>query len=955
MKDSLFLLTLAAFPPACHLGATPTPTPAAPGTTAVLRIEPRAWPHETSDIPVDPRVHFAALDNGLRVAWAANSEPKDRCYLRLHVDVGSLAETEEERGLAHFLEHMAFNGSENFTAGTLVEWFQGHGMRFVADINAHTSFSETVYKIDLPEADAESLREGLTVLSDFAGRLSLAADEIEAEKGVIDAEERERDTPEARLYEKNFELRFDGTRLLKRFPLGTREARSAFDADLVRSFYERWYRLDAMTLVIVGDLGELDPLPLVEEAFADLETPATPRLEEPNIGTPSSFTRTYAIAEDEVSTVSLTLQRLVPWKAEPVTIAGELENQPLLSARGMVNRRFSELVRREDVPFLRARLSSASLHEVFDGEALTVNADPERWAEALAYCEQELRRALQDGFTESELADFVASALRTLEEAVEREPSADSRALVTELLKAAESDAYVPIDARTRRELLGPAIEALTPEACHAALVEAWGRGEPSLSATGNLDLGEDAAAVLLAAYETSRAVPVESATAAEPVAFAYASDPSMRGAVVERREVDDLGFTQVVFENGVCLNVKATDFREQEILLALRFGEGRLTHGKDDYVVEWVAKAVLGYMGLAAHSIDDLRSLAVGRVVEARLAVDLDAFSIAGQTTPEDLVFQLEIARAMLAHPGWRADGLAPFRRQLPSYFQRLGKSLDGPYYRAFMPALYDDDPRMALPTEEAILAVDMQVLRTWIEPQLADSPIEVSLVGDLDVDTTIEAVARTLGTLPPRRDWREYPERLDMPAPASGVHQVHVIDTDDEKSQVRVVFPVPDGIDTDLETRFSLLDAVLADRIRVHVREELGAAYAPRTSLSMNPIYPGVGLWMLMGQAAPTEAEAMKAALLETAERLGREGVTAEELERVREPILTLVRDGKRTNGYWISVLATSQRYPTRLDGVRSGDAVLEGITAEELSALAAEFLVPERASTLIVSPKP
>lgn len=948
-------LLLAALTLACRSdgGETVSAAPATPAPAAGP-VEARAWPHETSDIPVDPRVHFAALDNGLRVAWASNPEPEQRCYVRLHVDVGSLAETDAERGMAHFLEHMAFNGSEEFPAGTLIEWFQAHGMSFGADTNAHTSFSETVYKLDLPEADAETLREGLAVLRDFAGGLLLEADEVEAEKGVIDGEERERDSPGMRMFERELELAFAGTRLPERLPIGTREARSAFDAELVRGFYERWYRPDAMTLVIVGDLEGLDPMPLVVEAFADLRAPATPLPAEPEIGEPASYERSYAVAEDEVPTVNLTLQRLTPWEEEPLTRAEWLADLPLVYARSIVNLRFSELAKKEEAPFLGAGLSSAEAFEVFDGESLGISADPERWQEALAFCERELRRALQDGFAASELDEVRANALRSLDEAVEREPKAHSGSLLNAILQAAEED-YVPTDARTRREILRPAIEALTAEQCHAALVEAWGRGEPSVTATGNLELGEDAAEVLLAAYAESREVPVESSAVVEAAAFAYASDPTERGLVVERRHVDDLDFEQVVFENGVRLNVKATDFAEQQILLALRFGEGRLTHGKDDYVLEWVGNQVIGGAGLAAHSIDDLRRLTAGRQVGLRMSIGADAFAIDGATTPEDLLFELELARATLAHPGWRADGLVPFKRQIPLFFQQLPHRVQGPLFRAFMPALYDGDPRFGLPAEDEILAVDMQALRAWIEPQLADSAIEVSLIGDLDVEAAIDAVARTLGTLPPRADWREHPEQLVVPAPASGVHQVHAIDTEDEKSLVLVVFPVPDGIDADRRRRFALLDAVLADRIRVHVREELGAAYSPGTALSMSPVYPGVGSWTLEGQAEPAQAETLREALLETALKLAEEGVGAEELERVRAPILNQRRDAKRTNGYWISVLDESQRDPGHLDSVRSGDRVFEETTADELSALAQEFLVRERASTLIVNPEP
>src|SRR5688572_7166169 len=189
-------------------------------------VTPRPWEHATSDVPVDQRIRFGALDNGLRWAWAENSEPEMRCYLRLHVDVGSLAEEESERGMAHFLEHMAFNGSAHFPAGTLIEWFQKHGMAFGADTNAHTDFGETVYKLDLPNADEATLREGLRVLRDFADGLLLAEEEIEREKGVIDGEERERDSAGWRVFLRQLERFFAGTRVAERLPIGEPEVRA---------------------------------------------------------------------------------------------------------------------------------------------------------------------------------------------------------------------------------------------------------------------------------------------------------------------------------------------------------------------------------------------------------------------------------------------------------------------------------------------------------------------------------------------------------------------------------------------------------------------------------------------------------------------------------------------------------------------------------------------------------
>ena len=932
--------------PGDHVGPD-TPVPAARVVT------PRPWEHARSDVPVDARIRFGALDNGLRFAWAANPEPKERVYLRLHVDVGSLAEEEHERGLAHFLEHMAFNGSKNFPAGTLIEWFQRHGMSFGADTNAHTSFSETVYKLDLPNADAETIREGLRVLRDFADGLLLAQEEIDKEKGVIDGEERERDSAAWRVQERQLDVLFEGTRIAERLPIGKPEVRARFTAKSVRAFYARWYRPDAMTLVAVGDLGPLDPAPLFAEAFGDMETPAAPLPAEPAIGRAARHDHVLAIHEPEIPSVALALEKLRPYEEEPFTVAEWLEDLPLDYARSMLNLRFAELAKEEATPFLGAGADSAAALEVFEGESLSLSCAPEKWEAALAAAEQELRKALEFGFRQAELDEVRADALRGLDEAVEREPTAHSNAILNEILAAAE-DEYVPTDARTNRTILQPATEALTLEQCQTAFRAAWASGELSLTASGNLDLGPDAQEKLLAAYHASAAVPVERDIVAEAASFAYASDPALSGPIAARTHVDDLDFTTVRFQNGVVLHVKRTDFKEQQILLAVRLGEGELTLDPARSVVNFVGQQVFNGAGLAAHSEDDLRRLTAGKLVGVSFGVGEDAFQLGGGTTREDLLFQLELLCAYLEAPGWRADGLVQFRRGLPLYFEGLAHQHQGPVALHFFPALFEHDPRNSLPTQEAAAAVEMEDVRAWLAPVLAEGALELTLVGDLDVEETIALAARTLGRLPARRAWQPFDERRNVPVPKSGLRQTHTIDTQVPKSLVLIVFPIPDALETRARRYGGLLGTVVNDRLRVEVREKLGAAYSPGAGTQQSTVYPGSGLLLIQAMSDPDKVDTLVEACLGVARSLAESGVTDEEVARLKEPLLKQRRDAKRQNGFWLNVLAEADRKPHQLDDLRSADAFYETFTAADLTPFAQQYLQPERASIVVVNPK-
>lgn len=921
--------------------------------------EARAWEHESSDLAVDPRIHFGALDNGLRFAWARNSEPHERCYVRLHVDAGSLAETDSQNGMAHFLEHMVFNGSENFAPGMLIEWFQEQGMSFGADTNAHTNFSETVYKLDLPRSDGETLRSGLRVLRDFADGALLEEAEVQAEKGVIDGEEREYDSADYRVMLRALGQLYDGTRIPERMIIGTPAVRKAFTAESVGAFYRAWYRPENMTVVIVGDLGELDPQALIEESFGDMAVPEEPVALEPALGEPTMDGLFFHVHEPEIARVSISLERLRPWedkRADTATLRGEL---PLTMARAMLNLRLRELAKKEGTPFLAARTTPAGGLHVFDGESLAISAEPPAWAEALAAADYELRRAIQFGFQPAELDEVRSDFLRALDEAVERAKTADSRSILREILAACERRA-VPTDAQTEYELYAPALAKLTVEQCHDAFVEAWSRGEWALHTSGALDLGDEAEATLRAALELARQREVEKGEAIDVGAFAYASDPDGRGEIAVREEVEDLDFTRVEFANGVRMNVKRTDFKDRQILVSAQIGEGGLTLAPEDYPVQWVADAVFNGGGLGAHSEDELRRLTAGRRVGVGFDVGQDAFTLSGPqsgTTADDLLLQFELMCAYLTDPGWRDEGLRQLRERLPSVFEDLRHRPQGPLYLAFFPELFSGDMRLiGLPPRAAIEAVDVGQVRDWLTPILSDAPVELTVVGDLDPDEAIDLAARTFGRLPRRRALDPHDERRRVKALRAGLEVHATVETKVAKASIFLVIPTSDGLETTRRRSLVFLgNEVLQDRLRVEIREKLGASYAPASRAQVSAVFPGLGMIVVTVVCDVDAVDSTLAACRKVVADLAQNGVEHEQVERLLEPIQAQLRDGLRTNGYWQAGLAEVGRRAGALDDLRSVEAFYEELPAKELSELAARDLRVDQASVLVVTPGP
>ncbi|MFT4540318.1 MAG: zinc protease [Planctomycetota bacterium] len=918
----------------------------------------RAWDHATSDIAVDPRLHFGHLDNGMRFAWAHNPEPWHRVYVRLHVDVGSLAETESERGMAHFLEHMAFNGSEHFEAGTLIDWFQRNGMSFGADTNAHTSFSETVYKLDLPKRDEETLRDGLLVLRDFAGGLLLSQEEIDAEKGVIDGEERERDSAGFRTFVRLMERQYAGTRFPVRVPIGTKAARDAFSAQSVRAFYERWYRPENMTLVIVGDLRDFNPEGLIHELFDDMTAPEESVAGEPALGKPTSEALKFNLYEEEIPGLQLFVAQLKPYVDRPDTAAERQANLPRAFAHRMLDLRFREAIKRPETAYLSAQVADAGGFKIFEGGELTVMCQPDKWEAAMVEAVTELRKALQFGFQESELNEVRADFLRSLDEAVARESKADSRQLLAVLLDVIENGG-VASNAMTAREILAEAARTMTPKDCNDALGANWNEGETSLVAIGNQEF-ENADEQLSAVYEAASKIELKRPGTIESAAFAYSSDPEAASDVLERAVIEDLGITQVTLANGVRLNVKPTDFKEKQVLVRICAGSGAIDLTTEQLTASELFGAVYVGGGLGKHSADDIRRLTAGRQAGVNLNVEEDRFVMNAATTAEDLLLQFELACAYLTDPGFRPDMLNVIRPQLPLMFEEYAHSPTGPLRLEFLPQVLQGDPRARVldlsptPTLAQMQAIDMKAIEAASTKLLENPPIEITIVGDIDVETVVSLAQQSFGALPERRPAKTLEELRGEAHVASGISVISEIETADAKSTLFMLFPTDDGFDDERRRNIFFLGRVVDDRLRLEVRERLGAAYSPMAAAQASRLFKGLGAVMIQAVGDPEQSEQLIEACKHVASNLAENGITQEEVDRIGEPILNMLRDLQRQNSYWLDGIDRAQSDPTSLESVRTILATYDQLDAETLSKLAAKYMSPERCSTLLVQPK-
>jgi len=917
-------------------------------------VAPLPFPQAVSDLQPDPAAQFGALPNGLRYVVRPNHEPKDRASLRLLVLSGSLEEREDQRGLAHFLEHMAFNGSTHYAPGTLVEYFQRMGMNFGGDTNAWTSYDHTGYQIELPNTKPDTIAQGLQVFADFAGGLLLTPEMITKERPIILSEKRTRDSVEYREFVASFEFLLGDTLFPRREPIGLAPVIEQAQRDRFVSLYNDWYRPERMVVIVVGDIDPAAVEQQIAAAFGAVADRAPgPSLPDYGHVATALGLRTAYHAEPEAPATDVSIDVMAPYAYQPDTSSLRLRHLTRDLAVAMLNRRLEILSKKEGAPFIRGNASVQESFNFFRDAGIDITCPPGQWQAALALGEQELRRALQFGFTAAELREAVANTRNALQQAAATASTRRSPALVREIIDTLVERTVFTNPAQDLA-LYGPALDKVTPDDCANALRVVFSPPGRYVMVEGNAHLEGDAPAAIAAAYESAHAVAIQPPEALSSDVFAY-TDFGPPGKIVERTYVPDLDLTLVRFANGVRVNLKKTPFEANQIRLSARVGAGQLVEPADKPGLAFFSDLTFGPGGFGRHSEDDLQRILAGKNVGVEFQVGVDALTFSGKTTREDLLLECELLAAHLTDPGYRPESLRVATKNIDEIYNELAHTPAGPLQVEVPRLLANGDPRFGLPSRAAAQSRTLGEEKAWLSPQLGSGPIEIGIVGDFDPEAALAALARTVGALPPRQPKPAYAAERIVHFPAQTFAKDYAVPTAIPKTTVALYWPTTDGMDVHIARRLSVLANVLDDRLRVKIREQLGGAYDPAAASEPSDAYPGYGMLLAEVTVDPVRAQEIANAIVAVAADLQANGVTADELARAKQPILTALRESDRTNGYWLTaVLSRCQEFPQRLDWARTRTSDITAITQADLNALAKAYLAAGRVFRVIVSPE-
>lgn len=905
--------------------------------------------HEVSDLPADPNVFYGKLPNGLRYILRENNLPTNTISLRMGFLVGSINETDETRGLAHFLEHMAFNGSAEVPEGELVPRLERNGLAFGADTNASTGFFETTYQLDLPEASDALIEEGLFIMRQTASELTLDSDAIERERGIIQSERRRRLGPAYEASIASFEYFLEGSVIPKRFPIGTEETINSVQQADFQALYKTYYRPDNSVIVMVGDRDVETMQRMITERFNDWTAEGSPPEEFEIAPVDIKGKEAVYYHDPEISTgISLNVM------SEPVLRDDTVTNRKLsfIESLGnrMLSRRLSSMAQETDAPFIGAGVSTSSVFETQTNSSVSMSLEPEKWAQALTVAEQELRRALEHGFSQAELDEQLANSRKSQEIAVQTSPTRLTRGLAGQLLNSFYGESVVTTPESSYERFIG-FVDDITLEDAEVAFRQQWANYKtPQIYMNTPLVI-EDAENAILAAYDASAAIALEAPVAQESAEFAY-TDFGPAGKIISRSINDEIGFETVTFENNVVLNFKKTDFQEDVIAIRLRLDGTTLTFPQELRSLSGFASTAINAGGLGAHSNDELRTIFAGKAIGTSIGFGSSGFSMSGAVVPEDLPDQLNLMMARLTDPGYREEARARYFKSIESSLHTRETTAGGVAGRYLSQILRDGDPRFRSPEKEEFLTASLDEVRDWVTPYLKTGAIEIGVVGDFDPERLVSEIARSFGALPTRAAEFTEPDlalrQLKFPAAtASPIELYH--SGDETTASLGVYWPRPpynSFEDWPRGVRLGLINSMLRLRLIEVLREEEGATYSPGLTGFATDLYPDYAYSGVTVNASPEDIDKLYGVIDKVTGDMRAGKFDEDLLDRARKPILERFETSVENNGYWLGVMGEAVSEPDNLEVHLTREDMYRSITAQELKSFAGLLYDPSKA---------
>lgn len=911
------------------------------------------WPHELGDLKPDPRIRYGKLPNGMRYALQRTNRPEGHVAIRLRFGAGSLHETAQEQGLAHYMEHMAFQGSKKLTRNEFVQKLQRLGLSFGADTNASTGFDQTIYMLNLPRNDAQTFGDSLEIMREVADRLTISTEAVEAEKGVILSEERVRDTPGLRATKALFADLYEGMKLPTRFPIGTVDTIKGATPKLLRGYYERYYRPERALLVVTGEIDVDAVEKQVTALFGDWKQPGGMGPEpERGVAKIKPLRAVNVVDPSFAGTVSINWVGSEPWL--PPTRDNAVTDLRRAMAFQMVNARLQRIAEEPNPPFAGANIGCAST-EQGPGDlvrrcALTVRSGAKGLKVAIAAAEQALRQSVDFAPSPGEIDRNVRLYRGFLQSAAAAADTAGTVETANAIAaNIANRDVSMhPKDYLDLWESIGP---KFTPGDYLSEMKFLFGYDPALIFAQTNAPFdGGDAA--LLATLVDSRKVAVTAPAALVQAEFPY-TNFGKTGAVASRNELADLGVTQVRFKNGARLNVRPSQEEKGIVRMALRLEGGTVSLPANKKTNSGAIEWIVTQGGLGKLTADQLEGILSGDVLARDWGGGDASYVMSGAAKPDTALKLAQTFTAFLTDPAFRPESLAAAKAQYARDLKGRRATAQSVLAWESPAILRDGDPRFQYLSEAEANAATINDVKALIAPALKNSPVELSIAGDITVEAVIDLAARTVGALKPRKGLREglLPAGTLRFPKAQTVALTH--DGRPDQALIEMTWPLTDVFDDTRKVRASALAHQIAETSLSLSLRDKGLTYSVGGDHAPSNVIKGDGSMSLSVDTKPENVDAVRALILETVKTLTDGTFSDDLLTRAREPMVASREANLKSNSYWLGVMTSSQAMPENLAQVRTRVSDFKTITRDEIVAAARQYFDASKMVEIRVTP--
>lgn len=925
--------------------------PSAQAPAAQTAIPPELALDRT--LPVDPAVKTGRLPNGIRYFIRQNSRPANRVSMRLAVNAGAIQEDADQRGLAHFIEHMAFNGTEHFKPGELVSFLESIGARFGPHVNASTSFDETIYMLEIPTDRAGYVDKGMTVLQDFAGGISLLPAEIEKERGVVLEEWRGRLGAGSRLTDKQLPVIFQGSRYADRLPIGLPEILQKAPRERLLAFYQKWYRPDQMAVVVVGDIPVAEAEQMVQSHFGGIPA-AKGAVATVDTAVPAHKDTLVNMSTDpEAQGWSVSVE--FKHKADQdETVRGYRKSlvENLLSQ--MFNLRLRDIARRPNAPFLGAQAGTSGIGrslELFELEAMVPEG---KITEGLGALMAEAKRVQQYGFSADELNRAKAGLLAGYERAYKERQTSESANYADEYVRHFLQKEPIPgmeVEYKIAAAYL-PTITADEVAALAKELISEENRVVLGV-APEKKDTPPPSTDTLRAAINRAGTAPVERWAEATAGRELIEKAP-VAGKVTSRRSVPEIGATVLTLSNGVEVWLKPTDFKNDQIMFSAYAPGGVSLAPEKDFKSASLATAMVGVGGIGGFNPVDLSKMLSGKLASAQPSISEYTSGISGSSTPKDLETALQLNYLSQTAPNMTPETLDLLKRRLAASLQNRDQNPRAVFGER-VEQINTSNHYSALPLKPAdVPLLNLEAMKSFYSARFGNAAdYTYFFVGAFTVDEITPLLEKWIASLPSTGKKTAAARDMGVKFPTATVKDI-VNKGREPASQTLLSFFADPGFDEMEMHRARAAAAVLNIRLREILREELGGTYGVSVGFSNSPPLKGYGTMVIQYGSSPDNVDKLVAASLKEIERLKTEGPSVDDVNKVKELERRDLETNAKQNSYWLGSMQTVHLYGWDPAGIARRDQRTERLTPENIKAMFQKYFPLDRYTLVTLKPE-